>query len=89
MSFFQKFAVMNASGPLCTTLEELEIIAASESDYVVMKSSTLEPRQGNEEPRYYSFPGGSINSMGLPNLGYEKYIEFSHILVEKYKKPVI
>ena len=27
--------------------------------------------------------------MGLPNLGYEKYIEFSHILTEKYKKPVI
>ena len=26
-------------------------------------------RQGNPEPRYYSFPGGSINSMGLPNLG--------------------
>ncbi len=27
--------------------------------------------------------------MGLPNLGYEKYIEFSHILKEKYGKPVI
>jgi|GEM_PF-1375181 len=27
--------------------------------------------------------------MGLPNLGYKKYVEFSHILKEKYKKPVI
>ncbi len=89
MSFFQKFAVMNASGPLCTTLEELEKIATSESDYVVMKSATLEPREGNEEPRYYVFPGGSINSMGLPNLGYQKYIKFSHILAEKYSKPII
>ncbi len=89
MPFFTKFAVFNASGPHCTTLEELERIAQSEADYVVMKSCTLEPREGNPEPRYHAFEGGSINSMGLPNLGYEKYIEFSHILTTKYGKPII
>ncbi len=89
MSFFKKFSIMNASGPACTTLEELEKIAQSDADYIVMKSCTLEPREGNPEPRYWSFANGSINSMGLPNLWYEKYIEFSHILKEKYGKPVI
>ena len=89
MPFFEKFAVFNASGPNCTTLEELEKIAESASDYIMMKSCTLEPREGNPSPRYQSFSGGSINSMGLPNLGYEKYIEFSHILREKYHKPII
>ncbi len=89
MSFFENFAVMNASGPHCTTLEELEKIAMSDADYIVMKSCTLEPREGNPSPRYFAFEGGSINSMWLPNLGYEKYIEFSHILYEKYGKPVI
>lgn len=89
MPFFKNFAVMNASGPHCTTLEELEKIAQSDADYIVMKSCTLEPREGNPEPRYYSFENGSINSMWLPNLGYEKYIEFSHILAEKYGKPII
>lgn len=89
MPFFQNFAVFNASGPHCTTLEELERIAQSDADYVVMKSCTLEPREGNPSPRYWSFANGSINSMWLPNLGYEKYIEFSHILKEKYGKWVI
>lgn len=89
MPFFDKFAVFNASGPHCTTLEELERIAESDADYIVMKSCTLEPREGNPSPRYWSFANGSINSMWLPNLGYEKYIEFSHILKDKYGKWVI
>jgi dihydroorotate dehydrogenase (fumarate) len=89
MPFFKNFSVFNASGPNCTTLEELERIAESDAGYIVMKSCTLEPREGNPSPRYQVFEGGSINSMGLPNLGYETYIEFSHILTEKYNKPVI
>src|SRR6476620_9113370 len=42
---------------------------------IVTKSMTVEARQGNPLPRYYGFPGGSINSMGLPNLGYRAYAE--------------
>lgn len=68
MPFFKQFSVMNASGPACTTLDDLERIAESDADYIVMKSCTLEPREGNPEPRYWSFANGSINSMGLPNL---------------------
>ena len=89
MGFFQKFSVMNASGSWCVTLEDLERIAQSDADYIVMKTCTLEPREGNPSPRYLRFENGSINSMGLPNLGYDKYIEFSHILTEKYHKPII
>lgn len=81
--------VFNASGPFDATLEELERIAESRSSAVVMKSCTLEPRIGNPEPRYQDLEFGSINSMGLPNLGYKAYIKFTRILKEKYKKPVI
>ncbi|MYF24131.1 MAG: dihydroorotate oxidase, partial [Nitrospira sp. SB0678_bin_10] len=45
-------------------------------------------RQGNPEPRYYSFPGGSINSMGLPNLGYPAYAAIIPIL-RQFGKPII
>jgi dihydroorotate dehydrogenase (fumarate) len=48
----------------------------------------VEPRQGNPEPRYYGFPGGSINSMGLPNLGYRAYADMIPEL-KRYGKPVI
>lgn len=80
--------VFNASGPNDVTLEELELIAKSSSSAITTKSCTLEPRQGNPEPRYYDLPEGSINSMGLPNLGYKEYIKFTHILKSKYNKPI-
>lgn len=82
--------VCNASGPLCTTLEELENIAGSYASAIMMKSCTLEARQGNAEPRYARLPFGAIQSMGLPNLGYLEYIRFASILKEKYPhKPII
>lgn len=80
--------VFNASGPSCSTLEELERIAKSNSSWIIMKSCTLEEREWNPSPRYVEVPLWSINSMWLPNLGYKKYVEFSHILT-KYWKPVI
>lgn len=80
--------VFNAAGPLDVTLEELRAIADSASAAVVMKSCTLEPRDGNEEPRYRDLDLGSINSMGLPNLGYRAYVEFASVLRD-CGKPVI
>ncbi|MGV8086049.1 MAG: dihydroorotate oxidase [Candidatus Woesearchaeota archaeon] len=80
--------ICNASGPKDSTLEQLEIIASSESSAIVMKSCTIEPRKGNPEPRYVTLPLGSIQSMGLPNLGYQKYVEFSSQL-KKNNRPII
>lgn len=79
---------MNAAGALCVTHEELAALGQSRSAAIVTKSMTVEPRRGNPEPRYVSFPGGSINSMGLPNLGYEAYAELIPDL-KRYGKPVI
>ena len=81
--------VFNTAGPADVTLKELEIIGKSKSSAITMKSCTLEQRKGNPEPRYADLEFGSINSMGLPNLGYKAYIKFSKILKEKYKKPVV
>lgn len=79
---------MNAAGALCVTREELEILGKSRAGAIVTKSMTREARQGNPDPRYYGFPGGSINSMGLPNLGYTAYAELIPRL-KHFKKPVI
>src|SRR3989338_950 len=81
--------VFNASGPKDETLEELEVIARSKSSAIMMKSCTLLPREGNPKPRYADLEFGSINSMGLPNLGYRAYVKFSKILDKKYSKPII
>lgn len=79
---------MNASGALCVTKEELIALGRSRAGAIVTKSMTVEARQGNPAPRYYGFPGGSINSMGLPNLGYKAYAEFIPEL-KRLGKPVI
>jgi dihydroorotate dehydrogenase (fumarate) len=79
---------MNASGALCVTREELLALGRSHTGAIVTKSMTLEARQGNPTPRYYGFPGGSINSMGLPNLGYKAYAELIPEL-KPFGKPVI
>src|SRR5947199_9672697 len=79
---------MNASGALCVTREELETLGRSRAGAIVTKSMTLEARTGNPEPRYYPFAGGSINSMGLPNLGYRAYAELIPAL-KAFGKPVV
>lgn len=79
---------MNAAGALCVTEEELEALGRSHAGAIVTKSMTVEPRTGNPEPRYYSFPGGSINSMGLPNLGSLAYARCIPEL-KRFGKPVI
>lgn len=79
---------MNAAGALCVTREELEALGGSAAGAIVTKSMTIEPRHGNPEPRYYGFSGGSINSMGLPNLGYRAYAELIPKL-KRFGKPVI
>ncbi|PIN73417.1 dihydroorotate oxidase [Candidatus Woesearchaeota archaeon CG10_big_fil_rev_8_21_14_0_10_45_16] len=67
--------IFNAAGPRCTTEEELELLGASVSSAIMTKSCTLEPRDGNPEPRYHDFSQNSINSNGLCNLGYQRYAE--------------
>ncbi len=79
---------MNASGALCMTREELLALGRSRAGAIVTKSMTVEPRAGNPEPRYVGFSGGSINSMGLPNLGYLAYAELIPEL-KQFGKPVI
>lgn len=80
--------IFNASGPLCTTWEDLEWIGKSESSGIMMKSCSLEPREWNPSPRYMETPLWSLNSMWLPNLGYDTYTDFSKKL-RSFKKPVV
>lgn len=76
--------LMNASGPKCTTLPELQDLQRSNSGCIVSKSATLESRLGNPEPRYWDDELGSINSMGLPNKGYQYYLESSKLISKPF-----
>ena len=80
--------IWNASGPRCTTEEELCVIGKSAAAAVEIKSCTFELREGNPKPRYADLALGSINSMGLPNLGYKEYLRMAPSLKE-YGKPLV
>ena len=68
----------NASGCLCTSEAELdELRAAPAIGFVVSKSGTVEPRTGNPCPRLYFDERGSINSMGITNLGFRAYARYA------------
>ncbi|MCZ1455948.1 dihydroorotate oxidase [Enterococcus faecium] len=69
--------MMNASGVHCMTTQELDELAHSEAGAFITKSCTINERKGNPEPRYFDVPLGSINSMGLPNLGFSYYLEYA------------
>ena len=81
--------LMNASGVHCTGAEELMQLVSASTGAVVTKSCTLNPRKGNPEPRYASIPGGSINSMGLPNHGIRYYLDFIENQQKSTPKPII
>jgi dihydroorotate dehydrogenase (fumarate) len=74
--------IMNASGVMCTTAVELQKLRdCDDCSAVVTKSCTNFERAGNPEPRYYCSSlenpekTSSINSMGLPNMGVDFYME--------------
>lgn len=69
--------LMNASGVWCRTKDELDDLNNSNIASFVTKSCTEKYREGNAEPRYTDLEFGSINSMGLPNLGLDFYLEYS------------
>lgn len=76
--------VFNASGPRCTSLEDLvKLNNCKSTGAVLTKSCTLEPREGNPEPRYYGFDGFSINSMGIPNNGVDFYCNVAKTMDKK------
>ena len=73
----------NASGVHCINKDDLnELSSCRYTGTFISKSCTLELRKGNPEPRYASlgvYTNSSINSMGLPNMGYEYYYNYLNL----------
>lgn len=81
-------AIFNASGAWCASESELHDLGKSSAGAILIKSTTLEPRSGNDKPRFFTNEFGSLNSMGLPNLGPQKYKEIVPAL-RQYNKPIL
>lgn len=67
--------VLTASGTFGYGTEEVELTGASGLGGIVTKTITLEPRAGNPPPRLHETPMGLLNSIGLQNVGIDRFLE--------------
>jgi dihydroorotate dehydrogenase len=65
--------VMNASGCWVNTPQQVTDISHHLSNCCVAKTCTINPRNANPTPNFIELGTISINSKGLPNLGYQVY----------------
>ncbi|MHB8896087.1 MAG: dihydroorotate dehydrogenase [Candidatus Geothermincolia bacterium] len=67
--------VLLASGTAGYGTELAPVIDLPRLGGIILKSVTVEPRKGNEEPRIWETSGGMLNSIGLENVGIEALVE--------------
>ena len=70
-----KNPVMTASGTFGYGLEFADFVPLEEIGGIIVKGTTLEPREGNDYPRMVETPQGMLNCVGLQNKGVDYFIE--------------
>ena len=67
--------LLTASGTYGYGHEVRDMVDVNQWGGLITKSVTRHPREGNSPPRIAETSSGMLNSIGLANLGVEKYIE--------------
>ena len=84
-----KNPIMVASGTYGYGNEVSDFVDLSKFGAIITKSVTRNPREGNPPPRIFEVDNGMLNSIGLANLGVEKYVEEKIPYLNKIKTHVI
>ena len=88
-NLFLDYPIMPASGTFGYGEEFFEIIDYNYFGALVTKGISLKPSKGNEMPRICETSCGMINSIGLQNVGFEKFRDEKMPFLRNFKKPVI
>ena len=81
--------ILVASGTYGYGHESAQIVDVNKIGGIVTKSVTRHPREGNPPPRIAETPSGMLNSIGLANLGVEKYCNSKLPYLNELKTNVI
>jgi len=84
-----KNPVMTASGTFGYGTEYEHLFDLNRLGALVCKGTTLEPRQGNAQPRIAETPCGILNAIGLQNIGIKALIQEKAPIWSFWKVPVI
>ncbi len=84
-----KNPVMTASGTFGYGTEYADFIDLSRLGGILVKGTTLEPRQGNDYPRMAETPSGMLNSVGLQNKGVHYFVSDIYPTIKEYDTHII
>ena len=84
-----KNPVLTASGTFGYGYELADLIPLSELGGIVTKTITLEPCDGNSQPRIAEVESGILNTIGLQNIGVKAFIEEPLERLNKIGVPII
>ena len=84
-----KNPVMTASGTFGYGLEYGDFIDLNRLGGVLVKGTTLHPRQGNPYPRMAETPSGMLNAVGLQNKGVDYFCEHIYPTISGYDTAMI
>ena len=81
--------VMTASGTFGYGTEYAEFFDIQKLGAIICKGTTLEPREGNPQPRLYETASGVLNSIGLQNMGVKALIKEKVSIWAEWQVPVL
>jgi dihydroorotate dehydrogenase (NAD+) catalytic subunit len=84
-----KNPVLTASGTFGYGSEFDDFMDISRLGGIILKGTTVEPREGNPYPRMAETPSGMLNSVGLQNKGIDYFEKNIYPVVTKYDTNVI
>jgi dihydroorotate dehydrogenase (NAD+) catalytic subunit len=81
--------VITASGTFGYGTEYSQVFDIQKLGAIVCKGTTLEPREGNPQPRLYETASGILNSIGLQNIGVKALLREKAPVWANWQVPVI
>ena len=81
--------VMTASGTFGYGLEYADLVDLGQLGGIIVKGTTLQPREGNPYPRMAETPQGMLNCVGLQNKGVDYFCEHIYPQVQSLPTQVI
>lgn len=84
-----KNPVLTASGTFGNGREFDDFIDVSSLGGIILKGTTIEPREGNAYPRMAETPAGMLNAVGLQNKGIDYFEKIIYNDIKRYKTNVI
>ena len=80
-----KNPVMTASGTFGYGVEFADFVNLEDIGGIIVKGTTLKPREGNDYPRMAETPSGMLNCVGLQNKGVDYFCQYIYPEIKDIK----